>query len=102
MHCKYVTFSVEQDTYSDRPVADPGFPIGGVDPLGGRGHPTQVIFGKNVCKNERIGSRRGCAPGTPPRSANADRKAKRYKDGYSDSQTKEQTDMHQTHKIFVD
>ena len=46
-------------------VADPGFPVGGgggVDPLGGgggRGPPTQVLFAKNVCKNERIGSRRG-------------------------------------------
>ena len=49
-------------------VADPGFPVGG----GGPGPPTRVLFGKNVCQNERIGSRRGGgrAPGTPPRSAN--------------------------------
>ena len=40
-------------------VADPGFPVGGVDRLGGCGPPTRVLFGENVCKNERIGSRRG-------------------------------------------
>ena len=33
--------------------ADPGFPVGG------RGHPTWVLFGENVCENERIGSRWG-------------------------------------------
>ena len=48
----------------------------GVDPLGGHGPPTRVLFGKNVCKNERIGSRWGGgrwghAPDMPPRSANA-------------------------------
>ena len=37
-------------------MADPGFPV---DPLGGRGPPTQVLFGKNICKNERIGSHGG-------------------------------------------
>ena len=52
--------------YSTRnAVSDPGFPRGGgggVDPLGGHGPPTWALFGKNVCKNERIGSRRGaCA-----------------------------------------
>ena len=35
-------------------VADPGFPGGG-----GRGPATQALFGENVCKNERIRSRRG-------------------------------------------
>ena len=49
-------------------VADPGFSIGGVDPLGGHGPLTWAFFAKNVCKNKRIGSRRGRAPGTPPRS----------------------------------
>ena len=40
-------------------MADPGFPVGGgVDPLGGESL-TQALFGKNVCENERIGSRRG-------------------------------------------
>ena len=48
-------------------VADPGFPIGGVHPLGGCGPPIQALFGENVCKNERIGSHRGWrAPGTLP------------------------------------
>ena len=44
-------------------------------PEGGRGPPTWVLFGKNVCENERIwscGGGGGRAPGTPPpRSANA-------------------------------
>ena len=31
------------------------FPYGG----GGRGPPTRVLSGENVCENERIGSRRG-------------------------------------------
>ena len=48
-------------------VADPGFPVGGVDPLGGHGPPMWELFSKNVCENERIGSRGGrLAPGTPP------------------------------------
>ena len=35
-------------------------------PLGGHEPPTQVLFGENVCENERIGSHRGWrAPGTP-------------------------------------
>ena len=43
-------------------VADPGFPMGGGHgPIGGggRGPPTQVLFGENVCENERIESHRG-------------------------------------------
>ena len=56
-------------------VADPGFPVRGSQPVGGRGDrsPTQVLFGKNVCKNERIGLgpvRGGHVPGTTPRSTN--------------------------------
>ena len=47
-------------------MADPGFPMGGVHPLGGRGPPTWALFSENVCKNERIGSHGGRAPGTPP------------------------------------
>ena len=50
-------------------VADPGFPIGGVHPLGGGGHgpPMQALFDENVCENERIGSHRGLhAPSMPP------------------------------------
>ena len=48
-------------------MVDPGFPVGGVHPLGGHGPLTWVLFGENVCKNERIGShRRWHAPGMPP------------------------------------
>ena len=50
-------------------MADPGFPVGGAGraPIrGGCGPPTWALFGENVCKNERIGSHRGRAPGTPP------------------------------------
>ena len=49
-------------------VADPGFPIGEAwNHKGGCGPPTRALFGENVCKNERIGSRRGWrVPGTPP------------------------------------
>ena len=39
-------------------------------PWRGRQLPTPVLFGENVCKNERIGSHKGRAPDTPPRSAN--------------------------------
>ena len=62
---KRCILSSEELWYS---VADPGFPVGGgVDPLGGRGPPTWVLFSKNVCENKRIWSRReGHAPGTPP------------------------------------
>ena len=60
-------------------VADPGFPVGGgggAEPLGGRQPPTWVLFGKNVCENERIGSCWGGGGGgtcwqRPPRPANA-------------------------------
>ena len=48
-------------------VADPGFPMGGHAPIkGGHGPLTWALFSENVCKNERIGSHRGHAPGTPP------------------------------------
>ena len=53
-----------------QPVADPGFPVGGVYPLGGCGPPTQALFTRNVCKNEKIGSHRGVCTGHAPRSAN--------------------------------
>ena len=41
----------------------------GIDPFkGGHGPLTQVLFGKNACKNERIRSHMGvCAPGTSPK-----------------------------------
>ena len=34
-------------------VADPGFPVGGRQPIGGHQPPTHTLFGKNVCENER-------------------------------------------------
>ena len=40
-------------------VADPGFPVlggGGIEPLAGCRPLTWVLFGKNVCENERIES----------------------------------------------
>ena len=45
--------------------ADPGFPIGRGPwtHFGGRGPPTSVLFGKNVCENERTGSHRGVYAG---------------------------------------
>ena len=47
-------------------VADPGFPVGGRGPFRrGRGPPTWVLFGKNGCENERIGSHRGMSPVCP-------------------------------------
>ena len=56
------------------PVADPGFPVGGVPShWGGCQPPMWVLFGKNICENERIGSCWGGgahAGGTPPGSAN--------------------------------
>ena len=47
-------------------VADPGFPVGGVDLAGGRGLPRRLHFVKFECRNKRIGSLRGGrAPGAP-------------------------------------
>ena len=44
-------------------MADPGFPVGGMDLLGGRVDPLMwALFGKNVCENKRIGH----APLDPP------------------------------------
>ena len=48
------------------PVADPGFPVGGVDLVGGRGLPRWLHFIKFVCQNERIGSFRGARAGCAP------------------------------------
>ena len=45
-------------------VADPGFSIGGrLHPLGGGAWTSNaVLFGENVCENERIGSHGGLGP----------------------------------------
>ena len=45
--------------------ADPGFSVGGADPFSGegRGPPMRVLFGENVCENEKIGSRWGACAG---------------------------------------
>ena len=40
-------------------MADPAFPVGGHGPIRGCGHLMQMLFGENVCENERIGSHRG-------------------------------------------
>ena len=37
-------------------MVDPGFPVGGCRPIGGHGPLMWALFGRNVCKNERIGS----------------------------------------------
>ena len=50
-------------------VADPGFPVGGVCRVIGGCQPLMwVLFGKNVCENERIGScwEGARAGGAPP------------------------------------
>ena len=60
--------------HRDISVADPGFPIGGVDLVGrgGAWTPEVVTFQKFVCQNERIWTLRGaCAGHAPSRSANA-------------------------------
>ena len=55
-----------------RAVADPGFPVGGVDLVGGRGLPRRLRFEKFVCQNERIWTLgRGRVLATPPGAANA-------------------------------
>ena len=49
-----------------RAVADPGFPIGGIDLIGGCGLLRWLCFLKFVCQNERIGSLRGAHAGCTP------------------------------------
>ena len=52
----YIEYSIFEDIIDSYSVADPGFPIGGVwTHYGG----VWALFTKNVCENERIGSRRG-------------------------------------------
>ena len=45
-------------------VVDPGFPVGGREP------PTWALLAKMCAKMKELGPIGGCAPGTPPRSAN--------------------------------
>ena len=49
---------------ASRAVADPRFPVGGVDPLG------STFWGKMYAKTKELGPIGGRAPGMPPRSAN--------------------------------
>ena len=65
-HKLLVSFSIETNGVSlieplvTSTVADRGFPVGGaMDPLGGCGPLTRVLFGENVCENEKIGARWG-------------------------------------------
>ena len=51
-------------------VADPGFPVGGADLVGGRQLLRRLHFKKFVCQNERIWTLGGGAGGSPG-SANA-------------------------------
>ena len=53
-------------------VADPGFPVRGVDLVVGCGLPRRLPFENFVCQNKGIWTLRGRAPDTPPpKSANA-------------------------------
>ena len=51
-------------------MADPGFPVGGADLVGGRQLPRRLHFEKFVCQNERMWTLGGGASGAPPGSAN--------------------------------
>ena len=48
-------------------MADPGFPVGGDNIVGGRQLSMQLAFLKYVCQNERMHD--GCAPLDPPLTA---------------------------------
>ena len=51
-------------------MADPGFPVGGHQAVVGVPTSDLVLFGENVCKNERIGGGRiGGTPLDPPMGA---------------------------------
>ena len=42
-------------------------PLGGVDPLGGRGPPMQALFSENLCENKESGPvGGGVSPARPP------------------------------------
>ena len=72
-------------------MADPGFPIGAPAPIGegaGRRCPTWVLFSKNVCKNERIGSHPppGSASGKLYQNEHLAQKIRREKETYLSDQ----------------
>ena len=51
-------------------VADPGFPMGGTNLIGGCQLLRWLCFEKIVCQNKRIWTLRGHTPAAPPGSAN--------------------------------
>ena len=51
-------------------VADPGFPVGGVGPLGGMDLRHGCFLAKMYAKMKELGPIRGRVPGMPPSSAN--------------------------------
>ena len=62
-HSYHFLFQLEIDSDT---VADPGFPIGGADLVGGRQLPRRLCFEKFVCQNERIWTLRGARAGGAP------------------------------------
>ena len=56
---------------NNKAVVDPGFPVGGVDPLGGMDLQCWCFLVKIYAKMKELGPIGGCAPGMPLRSANA-------------------------------
>ena len=60
LHRNIVIFVSKMVNATFKYRANPEFPVGGRGPvLGGCGPLMQVLFGENVCENERIGSRWG-------------------------------------------
>ena len=51
-------------------VADPGFPVGGVDPLGGHGPRHGCLLPKMYAKTKELGPVGGVCRARPARSAN--------------------------------
>ena len=58
-------YLAEKKYWLNNPGANQGFPVGRRRPIlgEGRGPLMQALFGENVCKNERIGCRRGACAG---------------------------------------
>ena len=51
---------------SDWSVADPGFPVGGIDPLGGHGPLTRPLFTENHAEMKELGPVGGMCQARPP------------------------------------